>query len=150
MIKLFIFIAMSISLYGEQVEIESDSFEANENSKVSYFRGHVHIKKGSDQIDADLIKITFDENNKPTKYEATGNINFTIITNSQNFSGSSNKIIYSPKDKTYKALGDVRINERLKNQILRGDSISINRQSGQTSIRGNSKRPVKFVFTVDE
>ncbi len=150
MVRFFILLSLFVSLYGEQVEIVSDSFEANENSKVSYFRGNVHIIKGRDKIDADLIKITFDSNNKPIKYEATGNINFEIYTNNQHFKGSSNKIIYNPKDKTYKAQGNVKINELLKGQLLRGESISINRKTGQTSIRGNRKRPVKFIFTVDE
>jgi lipopolysaccharide export system protein LptA len=151
MIKFLLLITFCIQLYAsERVEINADNFEADENKRVSNFTGNVHIKKGEDEIYAEAIKIDFDKKNKPLKYEATGGVTFTIHTNSQLFDGTSNKIIYNPADKTYKAIGNVKINERVKNQTLKGERIDINRNSGKTKISGTKNRPVKFIFTVEE
>jgi len=117
---------------------------------ISIFKGSVYIKKGKDEIKADLLKINFDKKNKPIRYEATGHVNFKITTDSQHFKGRSNKIIYEPSKKRYKASGDVQITETIKNQKLNGENIIIDRVSGKTKISGTKKRPVKFIFTVDE
>lgn len=149
--NILLLIAFSISLVAsEQVEINADNFEADERKRVSYFKGSVHIKKGKDEIKADEVKINFDLKNRPLKYEAIGNITFKITTDSQHFDGTSNKIIYDPSNKTYKASGNVLINETTKGQTLKGENIIINRISGKTKISGKKNRPVKFIFTVDE
>jgi len=141
----------SLSLYAkEQVTVIADSFEADEFKKVSYFKGSVHIKKGSDEIKADNLMIVFGEDNKPIKYEAKGAVSFKVKTESQNFEGLSNQIIYEPLTKKYIASGDVNMVETIKNQILKGERISIDRISGKSKISGSKNKPVKFIFTVDE
>jgi lipopolysaccharide export system protein LptA len=149
--KLLLLIAFSFTLVAsEQVEVNAQEFEADEKKLISYFKGSVFIKKGKDEIKADLLKIDFDKTNKPIKYDATGNVSFNISTSSQHFIGTANKIIYKPSDKKYKALGSVNIKETTKNQTLKGESITIDRISGKTSIIGSKNRPVKFIFTVEE
>ena len=149
--KILLLIAFSLTLYAsEQVEVTASEFEADEKKRVSYFRGSVFIKKGSDEIKADLLKIDFDRQNKPKRYDASGNVSFKITTDSQHFEGTSNQIIYEPISKKYRALGDVNIKETTKNQTLRGESITIDRVSGKAKLKGSHNRPVKFIFTVDE
>jgi lipopolysaccharide export system protein LptA len=139
-------------LYGasQQIEVKADSFEADEKKLISIFKGSVFIKKGEDEIKADLLKINFDKKNRPIKYEATGNVRFKIKTDSQRFKGRSNIIVYEPVDKKYRAYGNVQITETIKNQKLNGERIIIDRVSGKTKISGTKKQPVKFIFTVDE
>jgi len=135
---------------NQKIEVKADSFEADEKKLISIFKGSVFIKKGKDEIKADLLKIDFDKKNRPKRYEATGHVSFKITTNSQHFVGSSNKIIYEPSNKKYQAYGNVEITETTKNQKLNGEKIIIDRVSGKTKISGSKKRPVKFIFTVDE
>ncbi len=149
--KLLLLIAFSFTLFAsEQVEVNAAEFEADENKLISYFRGAVFIKKGKDEIKADLLKINFDKKNKPLKYDASGNVSFKITTSSQHFEGTANQLIYEPSDKKYKALGDVNIKETTKNQTLKGESIIIDRVSGKAKLKGSKNRPVKFIFTVEE
>jgi lipopolysaccharide export system protein LptA len=149
--KLIILILLSLQLLrAEQVEVNALEFEADENKMVSYFKGDVSIKKGSDYITADKLRIDFDKKNKPSKYDATGGVSFSITTDNQHFEGTSSQIIYEPSNKRYTAIGNVRINETTKNQKLRGELITIDRISGKSKLKGSKNRPVKFIFTVDE
>ena len=148
--KLLLLIALSFTLNAEQVEVTALEFEADEKSGVSYFRSSVFIKKGVDEIRADLLKINFDKNNKPTIYDASGNVTFKITTSSQRYEGQSDHIIYEPSNKKYKAFGNVNIKETTKGQTLRGESITIDRVSGKARFKGSNNRPVKFIFTVEE
>ncbi len=149
--KLLLLIALSFTLNAaEQVEVNALEFEADEKSRVSYFRGSVFIKKGKDEIKADLLKIDFDKNNKPKIYDASGNVTFKITTSSQRYVGKSDHIIYEPTTKKYKAFGNVNIKETTKGQTLRGESIIIDRISGKAKLKGSKNRPVKFIFTVEE
>jgi len=135
---------------NQKIEVKADSFEADEKKMFSIFKGSVYIKKGKDEIKADLLKIDFDKKNKPKRYEASGHVSFKITTDSQHFVGSSNKIIYEPSNKKYQAYGNVQLIETKKNQKLNGEKIIIDRISGKTMISGSKKKPVKFIFTVDE
>jgi lipopolysaccharide export system protein LptA len=149
--KLLLLFLLSFTLAAsEKVEVRASEFEADEKKGVSYFRGSVFIKKGVDEIKADLLRIDFDKNNKPKKYDASGNVTFKISTSSQRYEGKSNQIIYEPISKKYRAYGDVNIKETIKGQTLRGESIIIDRVSGKAKLKGAKNRPVKFTFTVDE
>jgi lipopolysaccharide export system protein LptA len=149
--KILLLVGLALTLFAkEQIEVSADTFEADEHKLVSTFSGHVHIKKGADEISANYLVIDFNKQNKPKRYEATGGVSFEIQTSSQHFVGTSQKIIYEPLSKKYIALGNVKINETMKNQKLRGESITIDRISGKAKLKGSKNRPVKFIFTVDE
>lgn len=148
--RYLLLLLMFTTLYGEQVEVKANHFEADEIQKVSYFKGNVEVKKGTDEIKSDTLQIIFDANNKPTQYIATGDVRFDITTEDQRFEGSSQKITYEPAAKRYTADGNVMINERTKNQTLTGEHIVIDRNSGKSTITGSHKKPVKFIFNVEE
>ncbi len=147
---LFLLSPFLLNALSQQVEIKADSFEADEIKKVSYFRGHVSIKKGNDFIKSNELKIDFDKNNKPISYYASGDVNFKLNTNNQHFVGSSQTITYQPFLKVYTAKGKVNIVETNKNRVLVGDKIIINRLNGTSTITGTKNKPVKFTFTVQE
>jgi lipopolysaccharide transport protein LptA len=149
-IAIFLILPLSIYAKTQQVQIQADSFEASEKDRVSYFIGAVSIKKGSDNIKANKLKIKFDANNKPIHYIATGDLEFDIKTDNQHFIGSAQMLTYKPSSKIYTIQGNVNIVETTKNRTLEGEKITLDTQSSQSKIVGDKNTPVKFTFTVEE
>jgi len=141
---------LTMSIYAQKVEISADSFEADENKKISILKGNVLLKKGEDIIHADSLTITFNANNKPLSYIAKGHITFNINTNKQHFDGHANRLSYDPSTLIYTLSGDAYIHEKTHDSTLYGEHIMIDRLSGKSTIKGSPKRPVKFIFSVKE
>lgn len=137
-------------LQAQQVEISADHFNADEKKMLSILTGHVLLKKGSDTIHAQKLTIFFDKKNHPIKYLAQGNITFNINTNEQSFEGHAQKLLYNPSTQKYEVSGDAFIHEKKHNRKLYGETIMIDRISGESTIKGSKKRPVKFIFEVKE
>jgi lipopolysaccharide export system protein LptA len=57
---------------SQPVQIESDSFEADDLKGVSIYRGNVVYTQGSIRLDADEVKIFLGEDRKVSRVEATG------------------------------------------------------------------------------
>ncbi len=146
---LFILLLTITSIYAQKVEITADDLEADEKSHISTLKGNVSIKKGADSIKADKLEVFFDKNNKPTKYVATGDIRFHILTDTREFQGKGEKLIYDPSTKKYEISGGVVIEELKEHQKLIGEKIVIDRVSGKSKIEGG-KRPIKLIFEVKE
>ena len=147
--KLLILLLCAV-VYAQEIEITADKLEADENKKISTLIGHVVIKKGLDKISCDTLEVKFDKKNKPTLYQASGNVRFHILTNNKEFQGRAKRLIYTPNDKKYQLEGDVKIEELKSRQRLFGETIIIDRTSGKSIIKGDGKRPVKFIFDVKE
>ncbi len=149
--KIFIILLTLLSfLNAEKVEISADSFEANEPKQISIFSGNVKIKKGKDWFSASKVIILFDKKNKPTKYSAIGEVDFSLKTSNQIFVGNADKLIYEPKTQKYQILGNAFIHEKSQDRKLYGEKIIIDRKKGTSKITGTQKRPVKFIFSVKE
>ena len=101
LILILIFVS-SIYAVSEKLIIDAKKFEASEKKGVSLFTGNVKIQMGEDRLNAQKVKIFF-ENKKgatskvPSTYEATGDVSFKIVTIDKKYSGKGDKIIYSPK-----------------------------------------------------
>jgi lipopolysaccharide export system protein LptA len=147
---LYIWLVLLSLSYAQKVEISADSFEADEKKRVSILKGNVLLKKGADIVHADKLTIYFDAQNHPSKYHASGGIQFEIYTNQQDFQGHANSLVYDPKTLKYELSGDAYIHEKKQNSELFGEVIMIDRVSGKSSIKGSKKRPVKFIFEVKE
>ncbi len=149
--KIFIILILLFSFVeAEKVEISADSFEANEPKQISIFSGNVKIKKGTDEFSASKVVILFNKKNKPTKYSATGEVNFQLNTKEQNFVGYADKLIYEPSTQKYQILGNAFIHETTQDRKLYGEKIIIDRKKGTSKITGTKNRPVKFIFSVKE
>ena len=61
-----------------EIRIEANIFEANEKERISIFSGNVRIYKGTDEINSSTVKISFDDNNQPSKYEFIDKVFFNI------------------------------------------------------------------------
>ncbi len=137
-------------LYAENVEITSNSFEADETRRVSIFTGDVHVKKGKDRIDSQKLIVYFDKERKPIKYEALKDVTFKIVMDSnKSYEGKAQKIVYFPKEAKYLLEKDVFILQKPENRKIYGEKVIVNRQNGQARVEGG-KKPVKFIFNVEE
>jgi len=149
--KLLWLVLLSLHLLqAHQVEISADAFEADEKKMFSILKGNVLLKKGKDIVHADTLTVFFDKTNKPKKYMAEGNIRFSIQTDKQRFDGKAAKLLYNPKTLQYEVSGDAFIHEKTQNRKVYGETIIIDRINGKSSIKGSQKRPVKFIFEVEE
>jgi lipopolysaccharide export system protein LptA len=147
--KLLILLLCAV-VYAQEIEITADKLEADENKKISTLIGNVVIKKGLDKISCDTLEVKFDKENKPTLYQASGDVRFHILTNNKDFKGSAQKLIYNPANKKYSLQGNVKIEELQSKQRLFGETIIIDRTSGKSVIKGDGRRPVKFIFDVKD
>jgi lipopolysaccharide export system protein LptA len=146
--------AALLGLYGasEQVEITSDRFEADEVKLVTKFIGHVHMKKGRDELNASKVIVYFDKKRKPKRYEAIGNASFVILMKKEGqlYTGKADRLVYLPARQRYELYGDVVLKEPRLDRTVRGEKVVVEKLSGKASVEGNGKRPVKFIFKVEE
>jgi len=96
------------------------------------------------------LTIIFDTKNKPVKYTAKGNPNFTFYIKSKHYKGKANKIIYTPTDGKYLLLGNVFVHEIKEDRKIYGDKLTIDKTNGRIVIIGKKNQPVKFIFKVEE
>jgi lipopolysaccharide export system protein LptA len=147
----FVFIFLSELFAKEEIRIEANMFEANENKKVSTFTGNVKIKKGLDRINSSKMRIFFDRENKPIKYEILKNVNFKITAdNNSTYQGEAQKITLYPLEKKYIFKNSVKILELNTGRKIIGDEVMLNSQTGNIRILGTHKKPVIMIFKVDE
>ena len=141
---------LALMLFAEKIVVTADHFEAFENKKVSILTGHVHIRKGKDDIKARKLVIEFNDANKPVRYTLTGDVRFDITTQRQHFVGEAHRISYDPLTRRYVATGNVHIRETEGDRLLEGEKIVIDRVSGKSTITGKRHKPVKFIFSTKE
>jgi len=149
---LFIFIILSSFLYakGQNVEITSKSFEADELKQISKFIGNVKVVKGYDTITSDKLIVNFDKKKNPIKYVAIGNAKFKLILNKKHYAGKANKIIYDPVKKIYHFIGNAFLQDLDSSKKIYGDDISIDQLNGKYDVKSDGNKPVKFIFKVKD
>ena len=148
---LLLFLNFGLLFSSEQVEITADHFEASDVKKVTKFIGNVSMVKGVDELKASKVHVYFDANKKPIKYEAIGNVKFTITIDSGNrYKGESERLIYIPKTEVYELYGNVKLFDVELDRVLIGEKVFVDKQSGKAKVDGNKKKPVKFIFTIEK
>lgn len=138
------------SLFADQVEVTANDFYADEKKMVSEFKGNVNIKKGKDTLTANKVMIYFDANRNPIKYVASGNANFSVFMQNKNYIGSGNELIYEPLTNLYTINGNGFLQEKQTDKRVYGEKITVNQNSGTYSVNSDKKKPVKFIFKIDE
>lgn len=141
----------STLLFGasEQLIIDAKNFEASDKEGVSTFSGNVKIQMGKDKLNAEKVSIFFNTNGKnPTKYEATGNVNFEFNTKTKKYIGKGNKVIYSPLKEEYTIIGNGFLQEKNDNRKIYGEKIYVNQLSGEAKVSGSDNKPVRFIIDV--
>lgn len=148
MIVLFMLIFSHI--FAEKVEIISDSMNAVNIKKEVHFIGNVHIQQSENWLRGDKVIVYFNENNETNKYEAIGSVTFEFKKEKSFYKGAANKVTYYPTKSQYLLEGRAVIDDKINKRHVAGDTILFDMITGNAHVKGNSKKPVKFIFDMEE
>ena len=150
-VLLLLFLVICRLFATSQVEIIADHFEANEKKMVTKFIGNVHMIKGVDELNASKVYVYFDDKKKPIKYEAIGSVRFIItINDGKRYRGQSERLIYTPKTEIYELYDNVKLFDTNLDRTLIGEKVFVDKLSGKAKVEGSKKKPVKFIFKIEE
>ncbi|EMZ41036.1 MULTISPECIES: lipopolysaccharide transport periplasmic protein LptA [Helicobacter] len=131
------------------IDIVAQNFQSVGN--VTTITGDVDIKKGSDRLFADKVIVYTDKARKPLKYEAIGNVRFSIITtDKRELKGKSNRLVYQVKQNEYRLYDNAFVEEIGKPNVLKGDEIVLSGSGDYANIVGKKKAPARVTFTLDK
>jgi len=149
-LKIILFILISISLFAEKVEITSDSMKAENLKKEVHFIGNVKVKQLNNWLHSDNVIVYFDENNETKKYEALGSVTFEFKKEKSFYRGSANKVVYNPVKSQYILIGKAVIDDLINKRHINGDKIILDTVTGNAKVKGSKKKPVKFIFDMEK
>lgn len=138
----------------QQLVIDAQKFEANDKKGISTFTGNVKIQMGKDRLNAQKVEIFFvtkkgSSGKIPSKYVATGKVDFEIITKAKHYTGKGNKVIYSPIKQEYTVLGNGFLQEKNDDKKIYGEKIYVNQLSGEAKVNGSDNKPVRFIINIE-
>lgn len=139
----------------QKLVIDAEQFEASDNKGISSFTGNVKIKMGKDKLNANKVDIYFVSQKGttvkiPSKYIATGNVDFELVTKLKHYIGKGNKIIYSPSKQEYTVIGNGFLQEKNDNRKIYGDKIYVNQLTGEARVSGSEDKPVRFIINIQQ
>ncbi len=143
-------VGMSVFLMAEKIEITSESMNARELQKEVHFIGNVMIKYSESWLHGDEVVVHFDENNETKMYEASGKVTFEFKNEKNFYKGSANKVTYYPQKSYYVLEGGAKIDDLLNKRHVNGEMITLDMATGNANVRGEKKKPVKFIFEMEE
>lgn len=138
----------------QQLIVDAKNFEADDKKGISTFTGNVKIKMDKDKLNAQKVQI-FLVNKKgsttkiPSKYIATGKVDFEIVTDLKHYVGKGDKIIYSPIKQEYTVIGNGFLQEKNDDKKIYGDKIYVNQLTGEAKVSGSDKKPVRFIINIE-
>ncbi|RRS29847.1 MAG: hypothetical protein P794_09935 [Epsilonproteobacteria bacterium (ex Lamellibrachia satsuma)] len=148
-LKIILFIAVSITLFAEKVEITSDSMKARNLQKQVLFIGNVKIEQLKNWLHGDKVIVYFDENNETKMYEAIGNVSFEFKKKDSFYKGKADKVIYYPQISQYILTGKAVVDDIVNKRHVKGELISLDMITGNATVKGDKKKPVKFIFDME-
>ena len=108
------------------------------------------ITKGKDKLVADKLVITFNKERQPLKYVASGNATIDMIMNESVYFGKAQTMIYDPIKDQYTLIKNAFLHEKVTNKKVYGEKIFVNQTTGRYEVESDGKKPVKFIFKVEE
>lgn len=147
--KILFFISLSSILFAEKVEITSDTMKAQDVQKEVHFIGNVTIKQSKSWLKGDKVIVYFNENNETNKYEAIDSVTFEFKKENNFYKGSANRVTYYPLKSQYVLVGKAVIDDIPNKRHLNGDTITLDMVTGNANVKGNKKKPVKFIFDME-
>ena len=138
----------------QQLIVDAKNFEADDKKGISTFTGNVKIKMDKDKLNAQKVQIFFvnkkgSTSKVPSKYIATGKVDFEIVTELKHYIGYGDKIIYSPIKQEYTVIGNGFLQEKNDDKKIYGDKIYVNQLSGEAKVSGSDKKPVRFIINIE-
>ena len=149
-LKIILFISLTGILVAEKVEVTSDSMKAQDVQKEVHFMGNVTVKQSQSWLHGDKVIVYFDENNETNKYEAIGTVTFEFKKEKSHYKGSADKVTYYPVKSQYILTGKAVIDDLINKRHVNGDEITLDMITGNANVKGNKKKPVKFIFDMEE
>ena len=147
--RLIFLILFSIYLNASSIEITAKNFYHKEDEYKAIFSINAVANDGNNTINADKIIVHLNKKNEAIKYEAIGNVKFTIKSDSRHIQGKSDKLIYNPIKDIYKLYGRVEVHDLLKNRDVYGDEMVIDQKNRSSYVKSHTKKPVKFIFKTE-
>lgn len=123
--------------------------KAEDLKKEVHFIGNVTIKQLKNWLHGDKVIVYFDENNETKMYEAIGTVTFEFIKEKSFYKGSADKVTYYPKKSQYILTGKAVIDDLINKRHINGDEITLDMLTGNANVKGNKKKPVKFIFDME-
>ena len=149
-LKIILFISISITLFAEKVEVTSNSMKAEDLKKEVHFIGNVTVKQLKSWLHGDKVIVYFDENNETKMYEAIGSVTFEFKKEESFYKGSADKVTYYPTTSQYILTGKAVIDDLINKRHVNGDEITLDMITGNANVKGNKKKPVKFIFDMED
>lgn len=143
-------LSMVAVLNADTVEVVADKFFADEVKQITEFSGHVIVTKSKDKLVANKVTINFDDKRQPLKYIATGDVKIDLIMKEKAYFGSAQTMIYDPIKDQYTLLENAFLHEKITNKKVYGDRIWVDQTTGRYEVDSDGKKPVKFIFKVQE
>ena len=122
---------------------------AENMKKEVHFIGNVMIKQANNWLHGDKVIVYFDENNETNKYEAIGTVTFEFKKEDSFYKGSANKVTYFPVKSQYVLTGKAVIDDQINKRHVNGDEIVFDMLTGNANVKGSRKKPVKFIFDME-
>lgn len=107
------------------------------------------IKQAKNWLQGDKVVVYFDENNETNKYEAIGNVTFEFKKENSFYRGHANKVTYMPTKAEYILKGKAVIEDKINQRHVNGNEIVFNMLTGDAKVKGSAKKPVKFIFDME-
>ena len=151
--KLFIFLSvlfLSVTLYAQKINVTSNSMTAEDMTKEVHFIDNATAVQGDSWIHGNEIIVYFDENNQTKKYVAVGTVTFEFKEKENHYTGSADKVTYYPVKSTYVLVGKAIIDDIINKRHVDGDEITLDMTTGNANVKGSEKKPVKFIFDMQE
>lgn len=140
-----------VSLQAEQLKVVANSFNGDEKTGITVFKGNVKIVKGSDELNASAVSIYTDANRKPIRYEAKGNVSFYIKTDKKSiYTGKAGKAVFVPAKREYHFYENVHIKQLDEKKEINGEEVVISTDEGKARAKGGETKPVIMTFEIEE
>ncbi len=143
-------LGLSVMLLAQKVQITSDTMKAYEKKKEVHFIGNAKVTQLEDWIHGAEITVFFDENNETKMYVAEGNVTFELHQKNALYKGKADRVTYLPKKSQYILTGNAVIDDLVNKRHVDGNEIVLDTTTGNADVKGDRKKPVKFIFDMEK
>jgi lipopolysaccharide export system protein LptA len=119
---------------------------ANDLTKEVHFNGDVKIKEGSSWLDSRDAIVYLDIKNKAKEYRATGNVNFYIKKDGNEYRGKAGEVRYFPNTNIYHLKIDAKVEDLINKRVFTGNKMILDMNKKQVRVDGKKNQPIEFIF----
>ena len=147
--KVIILLIFLSFIFASELKITSKFFNYNSKTLQSIFKGDVNVTKDKDNILCNELIVYFNNNKKPIKYVAIGNVKFIFsMDKNSTYKGKADKLTYELNTGEI-ILKNAFIKKIETNESISGDLIKMNKITKDIEVIGN-KKPVNIIIKVNQ